>query len=79
MSKKKEGRVAPERTHIHAELTEVRQPICRDPVKRIWIVNRVHDTNDVGLSNFGLEVGSILWTGFVQFGSEDVKRPLGAV
>lgn len=47
-------------SHIDAKLPEVGQPVCGNAIKRIRVVDRVHDTYDMCLAYLGFEVLSIL-------------------
>lgn len=47
-------------SHIDTKLPEVGQPVCRNAIERIRVVDRVHDTYDMCLAYLGFEVLSIL-------------------
>ena len=39
-------------TDINAKLTEIREPVHGDSIKRVGVVDCVDDANDVGLADF---------------------------
>ena len=47
-------------THVDSQLPEVRQPIRRDAIERVGVVDGIDNTDDMGFADFEFEMRTVL-------------------